>query len=376
MSKRHEPIGEHDLNTSAGGRAYVAEFFGKRLHRHDFYRYISENLAADFACALAEYLRKRDSTPECQECGDGVTAHDPGVCGNCFAMKYRDAAGGAVQEPVAQYQTKLRNPVLPECDVWINVSEEGARTAREKYPEIYEVRELFERSAAAPLPREAATVPSEKCAGCEKRCTNNPPDCYTTAAALQAAATVRDVEALNKAIDKLIYTAWYSGEQDGSEGVSWKETGDSYNSMLRSRIDDDKKALLEVIAPQAAPTVPLTDEQREAVEWAAERASQDCLLGYRKSFWAILATAPLADAHSDERAQAEDSPGCTYPRCACSTACSTRDATAPQAAATVPLVDYDRVVSICDAHGINLPVECVEQVVEIVRLATTSGDRS
>jgi hypothetical protein len=31
-----------------------------------------------------------DSAPECQACGDGITAHDPGVCGNCFAMKYRD----------------------------------------------------------------------------------------------------------------------------------------------------------------------------------------------------------------------------------------------------------------------------------------------
>jgi hypothetical protein len=54
-------------------------------------------------------------------------------------------------EAVAQYQTKLRNPILPSCDVWINVSEEGARTAREKYSHVYEVRELFER-AAAPQP--------------------------------------------------------------------------------------------------------------------------------------------------------------------------------------------------------------------------------
>lgn len=27
----------------------------------------------------------------CVECGDGIVAHDPGVCGNCYAMKYRDA---------------------------------------------------------------------------------------------------------------------------------------------------------------------------------------------------------------------------------------------------------------------------------------------
>jgi len=32
-------------------------------------------------------------------------------------------------------------------------------------------------------------------------------------------------------------------------------------------------------------------------------------------------------------------------------------------------VDYDRVVSICDAHGIALPVDCIEMVVEIIRHA-------
>jgi hypothetical protein len=61
--------------------------------------------------------------------------------------------------------------------------------------------------------------------------------------------------AFEKAIDKLIYTAWYSGEQDGSEGVKWGEIGDSYNSMLRSRINDDKKALLALIDRAAASPV-------------------------------------------------------------------------------------------------------------------------
>jgi hypothetical protein len=32
-------------------------------------------------------------------------------------------------------------------------------------------------------------------------------------------------------------------------------------------------------------------------------------------------------------------------------------------------VDYDRVVSICEAHGIGLPVDCIEMVVEIIRHA-------
>lgn len=34
-------------------------------------------------------------------------------------------------------------------------------------------------------------------------------------------------------------------------------------------------------------------------------------------------------------------------------------------------VDYDRVVSICEAHGIGLPVDCIEMVVEIIRLAAS-----
>lgn len=56
MDQEESQIKKHDLNTSAGGRAYVAEFFAKRLRRYDFERYISERLAADFACALAQYL--------------------------------------------------------------------------------------------------------------------------------------------------------------------------------------------------------------------------------------------------------------------------------------------------------------------------------
>ncbi|KWK48040.1 hypothetical protein WT81_05020 [Burkholderia stagnalis] len=56
-----EPIGQHDLSTSTGGRAYIAEFFAKRLRRHDFGSYIAEWLAADFACALAQYLSEHDA---------------------------------------------------------------------------------------------------------------------------------------------------------------------------------------------------------------------------------------------------------------------------------------------------------------------------
>jgi hypothetical protein len=43
-----------------------------------------------------------------------------------------------------------------------------------------------------------------------------------------------------------------------------------------------------------------------------------------------------------------------------------------QAGAARVSVDYDRVVSICEAHGIGLPVDCVEMVVEIIRHAASS----
>jgi Lar family restriction alleviation protein len=45
-------------------------------------------------------------------------------------------------------------------------------------------------------------------------------------------------------------------------------------------------------APLAA--AGLMDEQREALTWAAERASRDCLLDYRKALNAVLAAAPKA----------------------------------------------------------------------------------
>lgn len=44
------------------------------------------NLGPDEVAAAA------GAQPECQACGDSITTHDPGICGNCFAMKYRDSS--------------------------------------------------------------------------------------------------------------------------------------------------------------------------------------------------------------------------------------------------------------------------------------------
>jgi len=47
-----------DLSTSEGGRGYIAELFRKRLNTHSYTRYITERLAADFACALAQWFEE------------------------------------------------------------------------------------------------------------------------------------------------------------------------------------------------------------------------------------------------------------------------------------------------------------------------------
>jgi len=45
-----------DLNTSAGGRGFIANLFVTVLRRHDFTTYIKERLAADFACTLSKFV--------------------------------------------------------------------------------------------------------------------------------------------------------------------------------------------------------------------------------------------------------------------------------------------------------------------------------
>ncbi|WP_223466177.1 hypothetical protein [Pseudomonas sp. GL-RE-26] len=45
-----------DLNTPDGGRSYIAHLFKTVLKRHDYRQYISERLAGDFACTLAQHF--------------------------------------------------------------------------------------------------------------------------------------------------------------------------------------------------------------------------------------------------------------------------------------------------------------------------------
>ncbi|MBH1442828.1 hypothetical protein I5T78_01010 [Stenotrophomonas maltophilia] len=54
-------LGDQTLSTSEGARRYVADFFAKQLRRHDFGDYILTELAADFACTLAQHLSAQPS---------------------------------------------------------------------------------------------------------------------------------------------------------------------------------------------------------------------------------------------------------------------------------------------------------------------------
>lgn len=53
---------QFDVNTSKGGRGYVAWYFSNVMGRHDFQSYIENTLAADFACTLAKWLATHPTT--------------------------------------------------------------------------------------------------------------------------------------------------------------------------------------------------------------------------------------------------------------------------------------------------------------------------
>ncbi|KWI69646.1 hypothetical protein [Burkholderia ubonensis] len=104
-----EPIGQHDLRTSAGGRAYIAEFFVKRLRRHDFGSYIAEWLAADFACALAQYLSEHDAASRAEPCVELP----------CFPTMLRKMwSGGEVQRWIDDNIAPLRAGVTLDEQAW------------------------------------------------------------------------------------------------------------------------------------------------------------------------------------------------------------------------------------------------------------------
>jgi len=78
--------------------------------------------------------------------GFAVLKHQNNWLGEAYeallrALLSASIADTAGAKPVAQWQTKLREPIL-QSDTWINVSEEGARKTIEKWSHVYEVRAL------------------------------------------------------------------------------------------------------------------------------------------------------------------------------------------------------------------------------------------
>ncbi|MEN2431133.1 hypothetical protein [Comamonas sp. F1-6] len=57
---------DFDLRTSKGGREFVAWYFANVLQRYDYENYITNKLAADFACDLAKALSSTLAAPQAQ----------------------------------------------------------------------------------------------------------------------------------------------------------------------------------------------------------------------------------------------------------------------------------------------------------------------
>jgi hypothetical protein len=89
----------HDLGTSSGGRAYIADYFATQLRRHDFAKYINSTLAADFACALAQHLSKMRA--------EGVEAGAT-AAQEAFATWWNSQDEGSIQFDLEQYPQDLK----------------------------------------------------------------------------------------------------------------------------------------------------------------------------------------------------------------------------------------------------------------------------
>lgn len=115
-----KPNAHAALNTSEGGRRFLADFFATELRRHDFAHYISTRLAADFACALAQHLAGRQ--PVVQE---------PVIVEAVATIKFDDD-----QEPYIDWVVEGGIHALPVGDVLISASGTTI-TDEEGYGEVY-----------------------------------------------------------------------------------------------------------------------------------------------------------------------------------------------------------------------------------------------
>lgn len=119
-------LGKNDLSTSEGGRAFIRNFFAQHLRRNDFTQYITTRLAADFACALAQYLCVR--IPEVP-----TDVRDAGWQAFCAAPTYRDMGRSKVDAAVeAALTVWVGGPAkdLPALDAQPSPGDQGDARAQ------------------------------------------------------------------------------------------------------------------------------------------------------------------------------------------------------------------------------------------------------
>ncbi|WP_422666716.1 hypothetical protein [Burkholderia multivorans] len=91
------------------------------------------------------------STDDPRDCISDAKKRDmiehAGAPGARLAEKYSIALGvitpAQAAEPVAQWQSRLKDRSSPVVDHWVNISPDGAKTLMEKYANVYEVRALY-----------------------------------------------------------------------------------------------------------------------------------------------------------------------------------------------------------------------------------------
>ncbi|MDZ5815072.1 hypothetical protein U4I65_08505 [Stenotrophomonas maltophilia] len=112
------------LNTSQGGRRFIAEFFATELGRHDFTAYISTHLAADFACALAQHLAATGKRQVDEVQGDGLEP-PPYIL---------DAGGMCALESFLVVAEEFRRSAEP----YIESINEGGDAAEDEISEVFD----------------------------------------------------------------------------------------------------------------------------------------------------------------------------------------------------------------------------------------------
>lgn len=88
------------LSTSDGARCYIAHFFAREMRRHDFATYIATELAADFACALAQHLAATGK----QQAGE---VEGEGMATIIAALEHSKPTHDHYQEPVKRHADAL-----------------------------------------------------------------------------------------------------------------------------------------------------------------------------------------------------------------------------------------------------------------------------